>query len=347
MTPESIAEAVTSADLRTAPVDHFETLRHMAAGSLLSRSLHVVTDLGVADALGEQPRTAAALAKEVGAHPQALDRTLRLLAAYGVFAQHEGKFAHTDSSRLLRADHPRSLRPFVQMWGLPFMQASYRHLDSALRTGRPGVELLAPTGLFDYFGDHPGESRIFGEAMKSKARAQVGGILASYDFSPFGVIGDIGGGRGHLLRAVLDSTPTAKGVLFDLPHVIDRVPALASDRLTLQAGDFFRDKLPSCDAYMLMEVVHGWNDERATAILHAVRAAAPAGAKVLLMEDIIPETPGPHWSKTLDIVMLAVSGGLQRTEQEYEALFDRAGFRMERVIDTPTGISIVEASVSP
>lgn len=117
----------------------------------------------------------------------------------------------------------------------------------------------------------------------------------------------------------------------------------ASERVALQAGDFFRDHLPSCDAYMLMEIIHDWDDERATVILESLRAAAPAGAKVLLIEDIIPDQPGSHWTKTLDVVMLAVTGGLQRTAQQYESLLGNAGFRMERVIDTPTRISIVEA----
>ena len=346
MTQELLTEAGASISEHAAAQDSnpVDTLMQMAAGSLLCRSLHVVADLGVADALQDEPRPAAALAADISAHPQALERTLRLLSVYGVFEQRDdGTVAHTPASRLLRADHPQSMRAFVRMWGLPVMQAAYRHFDSALRTGRPGVELIAPNGIFEYFAGHPEEGKLFGECMTAKARAQVAGILAAYDFSGFSVIADIGGGRGHLLQAVLESAPAARGVLFDLPHVIAEAGALASERVALQAGDFFRDHLPSCDAYMLMEIIHDWDDERATAILKAVRAAAPAGAKVLLIEDIIPDRPGPHWTKTLDVVMLAVTSGLQRTAQQYESLLGNAGFRMERVIDTPTGISIVEA----
>jgi O-methyltransferase len=348
MTQELLVEAGTQVPREHTPgpaTNPVETLMQMAAGSLLSRSLHIVADLGVADALDDaHPRTAAALAADTGAHPKALERTLRLLSAYGVFELHDdGTLAHTTASLLLRADHPQSMRAFVRMWGLPVIQASYRHFDSAMRTGRPGVELIAPNGIFEYFGGHPDEGRLFGECMTAKARAQVAGVLAAYDFSGFSVIADIGGGRGHLLQAVLDSAPNAKGVLFDLPHVISEVGGLASDRIALQPGDFFRDHLPSCDAYMLMEVIHDWDDERATVILKALRAAAPAGAKLLLIEDIVPDEPGPHWAKTLDVVMLAVTGGLQRTAQQYESLLGVAGFRMERVIQTPTGISIVEA----
>jgi hypothetical protein len=180
--------------------------------------------------------------------------------------------------------------------------------------------------------------------MAGKAHGQIAGIIAAYDFSDFGLIGDIGGGRGHLLRAVLESVPTAKGVLFDLPHVIEEAAGVVSERLALQAGDFFREPLPTCDAYLVMEVIHDWGDKEAVAILKAIRRAAPSHAKLLLIEQIIPDDPGPHWSKTLDIHMLALLGGRQRTRQEYEDLFVRAGFSFEREVDTPAGISILEAA---
>ena len=125
--------------------------------------------------------------------------------------------------------------------------------------------------------------------------------------------------------------------------MLAQVEGIASERLALVPGDFFTDALPVCDAYLLMEVIHDWADAEATAVLRAVRAAAPQNATLLLVEDIVPETPGPNWARTLDIVMLAVTGGLQRTAREYAALLSECGFRMERVIDTPTGISIVEA----
>jgi hypothetical protein len=324
------------------PTPH-EVVMQMSAGWLLSRSLHVVADLGVADVLGETPQKASALARATGAHPQALERTLRLLSAHGVFAARDGMVSHTPASQLLRADHPQSLRSLVRMFGLPFNQGTYAFLEHSLRTGRPAVEKVAPDGMFPYLAERPEEARIFGEAMTAKARGHVASILGTYDFSRFHVIGDIGGGHGHLLRAVLERAPAAKGVLFDLPNVIRDVADLASDRLVLQPGDFFRDPLPACDAYLLMEVIHDWDDEQSTAIFKAVRAAAPAHAKLLVIEQLVPDEPGPHWAKTLDVLMLAVTGGLQRTGPEYEALLASSGFRLERLIDTAGGIAIVEA----
>jgi len=324
----------------------FATVIEMAGGYCLPRCLHVVADLGVADALDETPRTADDLAGAVGAHPEALGRVLRLLSAHGVFEMRGDAFGHSPASRLLRADHPRSMRAFARMFGLPINWSTFGALERSVRTGLPAASEVFPEGFWAYLAQHPEEGRVFDAAMAAKAQGAVAGILASYDFSGFGRIGDIGGGSGHLLRAVVDAEPGAEGVLFDLPHVIEGAAGVASERLALRAGDFFRDALPSCDAYLLMEVIHDWGDEESVAILRAVRRAAPAHAKLLLIETLVPDDPGPDWSKMLDIHMLALLGGRQRTRQEYEALLARSGFVLEREIDTRAGISVLEAETT-
>ena len=322
----------------------FDTLVQTAGGYCLPRCLHVVADLGVADALDDTPRTATELAASVGAHPDALGRVLRLLAAHSVFEMQGETFRHSPASRLLRTDHPQSMRAFAQMFGLPIFWATFEALDQSVRTGLPAAETVLPEGFWAYLAQHPKAGRVFNAAMGAKAHGAVAGILASYDFSGFGLIGDVGGGSGHLLRAVLDAEPSAEGVLFDLPRVIEEEAAgVASERLTLQAGDFFQDALPSCDVYLLMEIIHDWGDDESVAILQAVRRAAPPHAKLLLIETIIPEDPGPDWSKMLDIHMLTLLGGRQRTRQEYEALLVQSGFLFQREIDTGAGISILES----
>ncbi len=327
-----------------AEANPFDTLQKMAAGYCLPRCLHMVANLGVADALDETPRTVSDLAASVSAHPDALGRILRLLAAHGVFEMQGGeKFRHSPASLLLRTDHPQSMRAFAQMFGLPIFWSSFGEMEHSVRTGLPAAPKVFPGGVWEYLAQTPEEGRVFNAAMAAKAHGAVAGILAAYDFSGFGLIGDIAGGSGHLLRAVLDTVPSAKGVLFDLPHVIEEAAGLASDRLTLQAGDFFRDDLPSCDAYLLMEIIHDWADEESLAILKAIRRAAPAHAKLLVIESIVPDDPGPDWSKMLDIVMLTMVGGRQRTQQEYEALLAQSGFVLQREIDTGAGISILEA----
>ncbi len=328
-----------------AKTNPFDTLHQTAYGHWLARCLHVVAYLGVADALDEDtPRTGSDLAAAVGAHPDALGRVLRLLAAHGIFEmQGSDTFRHSPASRLLRTDHPQSMRTYVQLPGLPIIWASCGEMEHSVRTGLPAASEVFPGGFWEYLTHHPEEGRVFNAAMAARAQDAISGILASYDFSGFGLIGDIGGGSGHLLHAVLDTAPGAKGVLFDLPHVIDEAAGIASERLTLQAGDFFLNDLPRCDAYLLMEIIHDWQDEEAVAILKAIRRAAPAHAKLLVIEAIVPDDPGPDWPKMLDIIMLTLFGSRQRTQQEYEALLAESGFVLQREIDTGAGISILEA----
>lgn len=148
------------------------------------------------------------------------------------------------------------MRAFARMFGFATNWAAYGALEHTVRTGLPARGKVLPGGVWAYYAAHPEGAESFNAAMAAKAHGQVAGVIAAYNFSGFGRIGDIGGGRGHLLRAVLDSAPVAKGVLFDLPHVIKEAAGVASARLTLQAGDFFRDALPVCDAYLVMEVIH-------------------------------------------------------------------------------------------
>ena len=331
-----------------AKTNPFDTLHQTAYGHWLARCLHVVAYLGVADALDEEtPRSASDLAAAVGTHPDPLGRVLRLLAAHGIFEiQGSDTFGHSAASRLLRTDHPQSMRASVQLPGLPIIWASCGEMEHSVRTGLPASAEVFPGGFWQYLTQYPEEGRVFNAAMAARAQEAIAGILVSYDFSGFGLIGDIGGGSGHLLRAVLETAPGAKGVLFDQPHVIEEASGIASERLRLQAGDFFRDEPPSCDAYLLMEIIHDWQDEEAAAILKAIRRAAPAHAKLLVIEAIVPDDPGPDWPKMLDIIMLTLFGSRQRTQQEYEALFAQSGFVLEREIDTRAGISILEARVA-
>ena len=321
----------------------FQTVIRLAGGACLPRSLHVVTEIGVADALGDEPRTPAQLAQSVGANPDALARVLRLLAANGVFEIHEGKVSHTPASRLLRSDHPQSMRPLARMLGLDVNWDSYRDFAHSVKTGEPSSGKILPKGFWGYFQENPEAGRIFNAAMTSKAQTQVPAVVAGYDFSTFDTIADIGGGRGHLLQAVLAANPSARGVLFDLPNVIEDARGIASDRLTLQPGDFFKDPLPKCDCYLIMEVIHDWPDAESLAIFRAIRKAARPGAKLLVIEQMVPDDNQPHWSKMLDILMLALLGGKQRTREEYTALLEPAGFAVLQEHPTRSDVSILEA----
>ena len=324
------------------PID---TILEVSMSYAVPRCLHVLAEAGVADALGDHPRTAAELAASTGTDAGALDRALRLISAYGIFEPRNDGYAHTPASRLLRTDHPQSMRSFVRWIGSEIDWKSFELLDHSVRTGKPSAELVTPGGTWAYLGQHPELSRIFDEAMTGKAFGQIAGILSSYDFSTFNTVADIGGGRGHLLQAVLGAAPNATGVLFDQPHVVEEMAGAASARFTLQGGDFFKDALPVCDAYLVMQVVHDWNDSQSVEILSAIRRAAPAHAKLLLIEAIVPEDLNPSWIKMLDLFMLVLVTGKERTRREFEGLLAASGFRLDRVIDVGLGTSILDASV--
>jgi hypothetical protein len=319
-----------------------ESLLQLSAGYYVSRALHAVAELGVADALGDTPQPSAALAERTAAHAGALDRVLRLLAQYGVFEYTEGVIAHTPLSRMLRQDHPQSMRSLVRMFGLPGFWTTVGELKGAIETGDPSANRALRGGIWGYLRENPDASRIFGEAMTGKAQGHIAGVLNTYDFSNFSVIADIGGGHGHLIQAIVAATPNVQGVLFDQPQVVEEAQVTASDRLRIVGGDFFQDPLPEADAYILMEVIHDWDDDDSRKILAAVRRAARAKAKLLLIEALLPNDPAPNWPTTLDLVMLTI-GGRQRTLREYSDLLRDSGFAMTRDVDTQSGISIIEA----
>ena len=326
-------------------VNPVDTLLQLSASYYVSRALHAVAELGVADALGETPQPAASLAAATASDAGALDRVLRLLALYGIFEYIDGSVAHTPASRMLRQDHSQSMRSLVRMFGLPGFWAVAGELESAIRTGEPSANRVLPGGVWGYLTQNPEASRIFGEAMTAKAHGHIAGIVETYDFSSFDVIADIGGGRGHLIQAVIAATPAASGVLFDQSHVVAEAAVLASDRLRVVGGDFFEDPLPVADAYILMEVIHDWDDNASRRILRAVRRSARAHAKLLIVEALLPDEAAPNWPTTLDIVMLTI-GGRQRTLREYSELLSESDFVVTRHIDTQSGVSIIEATAS-
>ena len=307
-----------------------------------SRCLHVIADLGVADALGDQPQSTEALAKATSTQPQALYRVLRLLAAVGIFEWNHGTWSHTEASRLLRSDHPGSLRDYIRMIGMPVFWDAFGDLEHSLRTGECAFTKRHAANVFEYLAKHPQESHLFDSAMTSKSHRDIAAILPAYDFSQFAAIADIAGGRGHLLRAILKSSPKTQGILFDQPHVVAAVAPEKGEKLAVVAGNFFADSMPKADAYLLMNIIHDWPDAESIKILSAIRRDMPAHARVLIIETVVPATPGPHLSKELDIIMMAIPGGMERTQEEYASLASKCGLRLKHMVDTMSPYSILE-----
>ena len=319
-----------------------DVILRTSAGYSVARALHVAADLGVADHIGDTGSPVAELARKTGADADALGRILRLLSAHGIFRTDADTVSHNPVSDTLRTDHPQSARDLARMFGLPFVWQTFEALDHTIKTGRPAVEQALPEGVWAWLAERPEASSVFNGAMIGKSFGQVAGVVGTFEFSRFPRIADVGGGRGHLLQAILAKYPQATGLLFELPHVIDEVRGIATDRLQLQGGDFFADQLPQCDAYLLMEVIHDWDDDKAAQILSSVRRSAPPGASLLLIEQLMPEGPGPHWVKMLDIHMMALFAARQRSQIEYDKLAQHCGFRPVATTDTPAGISVLE-----
>ena len=323
----------------------FDSVRQLAASHYLVRSLHVAAELGVADAVGNQPRDVSEIAAELGANEDALFRMLVLLASRGIFRLSERTVTHSPASEFLRADHPASLKSFVRMFAQPIQWQTASELLHAVQSGEAAATRVFPEGGFwGYLRANPGEARVFGEAMVAKSAAQIADVLATVDFDRFPHIVDVGGGHGHLLRAILARYPKVSGSLFDLPAVIDEARGMgANDRLGFVPGDFFGTALPEGDAVVLMEVLHDWDDARCAQILAAARRAMAPQSRLFVIEIEMVDGDAPDWPKLLDIVMLSLFGARQRTNAEYRKLLEGNLFSVERQVSTPGGLTIIEA----
>jgi O-methyltransferase len=320
-----------------------QLVTELARAHIAARCLHVVAAAGVADAIGERATTPAEISANTGLDADAVDRMLRLLAAHGVFKAERDGYSHNEASALMRSEHPQSLRNYVRMAGSRGFWDRFTELERAAKTGRPAADYR---DLLARYERYPDEAAFFNAAMVSKSRRVIPAVVEAYDFAGCRIVADIGGGRGHLLDAILAQATGATGVLFDLPQVVADAGLRDTGRRRVVSGDFFKDPLPSADAYLLMDLLHDWADADAARILAAVRRAAHPRSRVLIVETLVPEGPGPHFGKTLDIIMLAVTGGRERTEQQYAALLSGAGLRLARVLPTTSEYSIVEAVVA-
>ena len=323
-------------------------LTQLAFGALMTQALYVAAKLGVADILAEGPRATAELADITGSHEGALYRVMRTLAGVGVFKETAPRvFSLTPYAEPLRSDAPNSIRSGAVFMGEGWHWGVWGNMEHSVRTGKPAWGHTHGTGVFEYFAANPGPAEIFNAAMTDMSVGTAGPVVEAYDFSGFGVVADIAGGHGYLLSQILKATPGLKGILFDTPQVVGGAQALleregVGERVERVAGDFF-EAVPAADAYVLKHIIHDWDDERCVRILSNIRAAMGPGARVLIVEAVVPEGDEMHYSKLLDLEMLTSPGGVERTEEEYAALLAEAGLRLARVIPTRSPFSIVEA----
>lgn len=325
-------------------------LRVAAGRYRLSQAIYAAAELGIADHLQEGERSAEELASAVGADPDRLRRLLRALASEGVFTESgDGKFGLTDAGRLLTSGG--GARDMILGWTLlPASYAAFGSLAEAVRTGGYAFEMANSLGFHEYLAAHPDASRAYDLANAETTEA-FEMAAATYDFSGMETIVDVGGGTGGFLAAILRQTPGASGVLFDLPEVVAGLdPAAigldAKNRLTIIAGDFFRDRLPAADAYVLATVLRLFDDDRAADLLRNIRTAMKPGGRVLAMDFVHPEGPQVSPLGLADLQAMVVYGGRDRSVSEFSRLFASAGLRFVRVIDTGDPHQWVEASAA-
>lgn len=322
-------------------------LMQMITGYWVSMSLVVAARLGLADLVEPGTKTADELAASTGTHAPSLYRLLRALASVGVFAEDEtGRFSQTELSRLLCSDGPDSKRAFAVMNGGEHYR-SWAELEYSIRTGETAFDHVYGMPIFDWMAGQPEVARNFDRAMVGIHGAESAAMCDAYDFSAFGTLMDVGGGNGSLLTLVLQRTPTLQGILYDLPHVVERArgnlqAAGLAGRCTTVGGDFFASVPPGADAYLMRHIIHDWNDGQAHAILANIRRGIPPHGRLLLVEGVVPPGNGPSFTKLLDLNMLLLPGGKERTEAEYRALYAAAGFRLTRIVPTRTEVSVLE-----
>lgn len=319
----------------------------LASGHVAAQAVYTFAVLGVADILDEGVKTLGELAERSNADPSALRRLLRFLATVDVVTEVDASsYSLTALGRTLRSRPSSAVRDNTLVMGSPCYWSSVGGLLRNVQTGGTACEHLHGITFFEYLAAHPREAAAFDAAMDSASRSAVAAIVAAYDFSGARQIVDVGGGRGALLQAVLAKNPAARGVLFDSQAVIEQavLGAAAAQRVQKVPGSFFADVPSGGDVYVLRRILHDWSDEKASEILRRCRAAMPAGSKLLVIELAAPG--GGHarndWAG-LDLLVMVLMGGRERTEQELAQLLAAAGFHTTRVVATSSPYWIVEA----
>ncbi|OBK74724.1 hydroxyneurosporene methyltransferase [Mycobacterium sp. 1274761.0] len=311
------------------------------------QGISVAAELKVADALAEGPLTADELARRVGANPDALGRLMRALVSEGIFARRGDRFTINALGETLRSDASVSMAGMARMVGHPAYREHWSGLLDAVKTGDAYVPKLRGMSIWDFMSETPELAAVFNDAMTSVSEFAIDPVVAAYDFTPFQTVIDVGGGHGRLLAAILGATPGARGVLYDLPSVIEGAPELlqrygVADRVRIEGGSFFDAVPEGGDAYVLKNIIHDWPDAEATTILGNIRKVARPGTTLLLVEFVIPDHDRAFIGKWADMEMLVQLAARERNADEYRKLYEQAGFQLTRIVPTAGPISLVE-----
>lgn len=320
----------------------------MAMSKMIARPIYVAAKLGVADLLRDGPRTTAELARKTRAHEPSLYRLLRMLSGVGVFAETAPRtFALTPPAELLK-DEPGSLRGAVLYYNDPFCERAWNNLLYSVETGKPGFNKGHGRPMYDYLSKNRRAAKVFNGGMTSVSANMICAVAEGYDFSGIRRLVDVGGGQGALMIAILKRYPAMRGIVYDTPKVAaEATEAIAraglASRCRAFGGDFFRS-VPAADALIMSHVLHIFQDARALTLLELCRKALDVDGRLLVVESVFPDKKNTFsMASLMDLHMMVMPGGVDRTEAEYRTLFDAAGFGLSTILSLPaTDISVVE-----
>lgn len=322
-------------------------MMQLLMGGMISGAVSALARLGVPDHLGFTPQSAEELAPKVGAEAVPLYRLMRACAAVGILAEGpDGKFSQTPLSELLRSNGPVSLRGWAMMNSQEWHMRGWEHLEYCVRTGKQALDKIYGKPAFELLNERPEIASVFNHAMTDLSRLDSPPVAEAYSFEGIGQITDVAGGHGLLLATILERHPHLRGTLYETPKVIEGAhtgpltPLM--DRCTLVGGDMFSSIPPGADAYIMKHIIHDWPDELSLKILRGCRAGVNPGGKLLVVDQVIQPGNDFDAGKFLDLEMLIFPGGHERTEQQFRDLFAAAGWRLNRIVPTHAGISIVE-----
>jgi SAM-dependent methyltransferase len=323
-------------------------LFQMATGYWVSQAIYVAAKLGIADLLKDGPQSCVALAAATGSNAPSLFGLMRALASVGVFSHvKRDSFALSRLAESLQTHAPASLRAMVITVGEIHYQACGNLLHS-IQTGSPAFNNAFGANLFDYLGQHIAAADAFNQGMTNASSMLAYAVLMAYDFAGISSIVDIGGGQGKLLEKILQFNPDIRGTVFDMASTIERANEQPGNnarrrRCSYVAGDFFSSVPQGADAYVLSSVIHDWDDNRAITILRNCRRAMTKNSKILLVEMIVPDAASASFSKLIDLNMLVMNGGRERTTAEFCALLNATDYKLTRIVPTMAPQSVIEA----
>ncbi len=321
----------------------------MITGYWISQAVGTAARLGISDQLADGPKKSSEVAEAIGADPVNLFRLMRMLASIGVFTMdQQERFGLTPLGDTLRSGVPGSVRDFAVAETTPGHWLPWGKMYEAIKTGKPMCKPTLGVELFDWYSKNPEEGEYFNGAMGNLSAAVSAEVTRVYDFSTVQKVVDVGGSHGILLAAILKANPHARGLLFDLPHVT----ATASESLNSQGigercevvtGNFFENVPPGADLHVLKQIIHDWSDSECTTILRNCHQALQPNGKLLLVEMVVPPDNSPSMAQPMDLNMLVLCPGRERTEAEYRTLLAAGGFKLERVMPTHSPFSVIEA----